>query len=121
MNTSATSNVLPLETLATRLSFSEMRAIEAAAEAGGITRSQWLRSAAVAYLNQSSEAHPRSIELTVLTEVMGLRLLVLNLFPAATPGLALETLRQIMIYAETAKHIEAAKVVHRSNEKRVPQ
>jgi hypothetical protein len=120
MKTSATTNVQPLEALATRLSSSEMQAVEAAAEARGITRSQWLRSAAVAYLNRSSEVHPPAIESTILTEVMGLRLLVLNLFPAATPGLALETLRQIMIYAETAKHIEAAKVVHRSNEKRVP-
>jgi hypothetical protein len=91
-----------------------MQAVEAAAEAGVITRSQWLRSAVVAYLNRSSEVHPRTIESTILTEVMGLRLLVLHLFPAATPGLALETLRQILIYADAAKHIEAAKAMHRS-------
>jgi hypothetical protein len=52
---------------------------------------------------------------------MGLRLLVLNLLPAATPGLALETLRQIMAYADFAKHTEAARVVRRSNESQLPE
>jgi hypothetical protein len=41
---------------------------------------------------------------------MGLRLLVLNLFPAAIPGLAHQSLYQIMAFAESAKHREAAKI-----------
>jgi hypothetical protein len=112
--TTTAPNVLRLETLATRLSSSEMRAVKAAAESAGITRSEWLRNAAVAHVDQSNGVSPHSLESTVLAEIMGLRLLVLNLFPAAIPGFAHQSLYQIMAYAESAKHREAAKVLRTS-------
>jgi hypothetical protein len=52
---------------------------------------------------------------------MSLRLVLLNLFAAATPGLALQTVRQIMNFAESTKHAEAAKVLRRLAEDTVPQ
>jgi hypothetical protein len=47
---------------------------------------------------------------------MGLRLLMVNLFAGATPGLALQNVYQIMEYADSAKYHEAAKVMRRSSE-----
>jgi hypothetical protein len=103
--------VLYSETLATRLSAAEMRAVEAAALTCGISRSQWLRDAALAHLQQSGHTSRISSESVVLSELMALRLLILNLFPAAIPGLPLESIRQIMAYADSRKHVEAAKSV----------
>ena len=74
---------LRVETLATRVSVGEMRAIEADAAARGITRSNWLRNAAVAYLNGFSLTTRVSLESTLLEEVMALRLVVLNIIPHA--------------------------------------
>lgn len=114
-------NGLRVETLATRLSSAEMRTVEAAAEATGITRSEWLRDAALAYLNRPSQTPSISFESTLLAEIMGLRSLVLNLFPAAIPGFAVGSVRQIMAYADSVKHGEAAKILRHSSENQVPE
>jgi len=91
----------------------EIRAVAADAAAAGITRSLWLRNAAMAYLGQSDPIRHSSLEPTVLAEIMSLRLVLLNLFAASTPGLALETVHHIMNFAELNKHAEAAKVLRR--------
>ena len=115
------SNDLQGTTLTTRLTAAEVRAVAAAAAAAGITRSLWLRNAALSYLSQSDPTRHSPIESAVLAEIMSLRLVLLNLFAAATPGLALQTVRQIMNFAESTKHAEAAKVLRRLAEDTVPQ
>jgi hypothetical protein len=112
------SNVLRTETLTTRLSPLEMRAVEAAAEVGGITRSEWLREAALAHLQQPNKTSDTPIELTILEEIVGLRLLMVNLFAGASPGVALQTIYQLMANADSVKH-EAAKAVRRSSDSQV--
>jgi hypothetical protein len=102
-------NMLRPETLATRLSTAEMCAVEAAAVAAGI-RSEWLREAVLAHLDRRDQPGKLSSHAVLLAEIMGLRLMMLNLFPAAIPGLAHESVRQIMAFAESRKRAEAAKV-----------
>jgi hypothetical protein len=114
--TSTGSNVLRTEILATRLSSSEMRAVEAAAEVGGITRSEWLRDAALSYLQHPHQKSTSPVDLTILEEIMGLRFLMVNLFARANPGLALQNVHQIMEHADSAKHNAAAKVMRLSSE-----
>jgi hypothetical protein len=109
------SNVLRVETLATRMTSKEMLAVKAAARNSGSSCSEWLRGAALAYLQQPHQKSTTPIEVTILEEVVGLRFLMLNLFAGATPGLALQTVRQIMAHADSAKH-EAAEVLRRSSE-----
>jgi hypothetical protein len=110
--TSTGSNVLRKETLATRLNSSEIRAVEAAAEVGGITRSEWLRDAALAHLRNPHQKSTTPIDLTILEEIIGLRFLMVNLFAGANPGVALQTVHQLMAHADAVKH-EAAEVVRR--------
>jgi hypothetical protein len=110
--TPAESNVFRVETLATRLNSSEMRAVEAAAKVGGITRSEWLRDAALTYLRNPHQKSTTPIDLTILEEIMGLRFLMVNLFAGANPGVALQTVHQLMAHADAVKH-EAAEVVRR--------
>ena len=112
-STVVSAKVLRVETLATRLTVAEMQAVEAAAAAEGISRSDWLRNAAVANLRQMEQAPGTPLESTILAELLGLRLVILNLFPLAIPGLAIESVRQIMAFADSAKHGEAAKVLRR--------
>jgi hypothetical protein len=112
--TSTGSNVLRIRTMATRLNSSEMRAVEAAAEVAGITRSEWLRDAALAYLRNPHQRSTTPIDLTILEEIMGLRFLMVNLFAGANPGVALQTVHQLMAHADAVKH-EAAKVRVRSD------
>jgi hypothetical protein len=113
--TPAESNVLRVETLATRVTSEEMRAVKAAARHSGSSCSEWLREAALAYLQQPHEKSTAPIELTILEEIMGVRFLLLNLFAGATPGLALQTVRQIMTHADKSKQ-EAAEIVRRSSD-----
>jgi hypothetical protein len=103
--------VLRGEILATRLSETEMRAaVDAAAGADGLNRSEWLRNAAIAHLHQADQPSRIALDSIVLAELMGMRLLILNLFAATNPGLPLVSLRQVMAHADSAKHVEAARV-----------
>jgi hypothetical protein len=108
-------DLLRVETLATRVTVGEMQAIEADASTRGITRSNWLRNAAVAFLKGTSPTTRVSFESTLLAEVMGLRLVILNMYPHATSRFSMSTLKQIMSFADSAKHAEAADVLRRAN------
>jgi len=112
--TKAGSDVHRIKILATRVTSTEMQAIEAAAASGGATRSEWLRASALAYLQRLNNTPPTVIEPMILEEILALRLLTLNLFAAATPGLALQTVHQIMVHADSSKHLEATRVVSRA-------
>lgn len=98
------------EILATRLSETEMRAVDAAAGTDGLNRSEWLRNAAIAYLHHADQPFKIALDSIVLAELMGMRLLILNLFAATNSGLPLLSLQQIMAHADSAKHVEAARV-----------
>jgi hypothetical protein len=89
-----------------------MRAVEASIEVAGITRSEWLRDAALAYLQHPHQESTTPIDLTILEEIMGLRFLMVNLFAGANPGVALQTVHRLMAHADAVKR-EAAKVVRR--------
>jgi hypothetical protein len=110
------SNVLRVETLATRITSEEMRAVKAAARNSGSSCSEWLREAALAYLEETGQKSTTPIELTILEEIMGLRFLMVNLFAGATPGVALQTVHHLMAHANAAKH-EAAEGVRRQASK----
>jgi hypothetical protein len=116
MKAISTSNVFRTQTLATRMNNAEMQAVEAAAKAVGMTRSEWLRETVVARLQQTDQAAPATLERSLLAEILALRLLILNMFAAAVPGFALTSLRQIMAYADSAKHAEVAKLLRNLNE-----
>jgi hypothetical protein len=79
-----------------------------AADAAGITRSEWLRETVVARLKQTDYGSPGTLELPLLPEISALKLLVLNMFAAAIPEFPLSSLRQIMAYADSTKHTEVA-------------
>jgi hypothetical protein len=106
------SNVLRVETVATRMTFEETLAVKAAAKHGGTSCSEWLRAAALAYLQESNKTSDTPIESSILEELMGLRFLLINLYAGATPGVTLQNVRQIMAHADEAKH-EAAEAVRR--------
>jgi hypothetical protein len=69
-------NNIRSETLATRLSTAEMCAVEAAAAAAGIRRSEWLREAVLAHLDHRVQPSKLSSESVLLAEIMGLRLMM---------------------------------------------
>jgi hypothetical protein len=109
----AESNVLRVETLATRITSEEMRAVKTAARNSGSSCSEWLREAALAYLQEPIETSDNTpIEVAILKEIMGLRFLMVNLFDGANPGVALQTVHQLMAHADAVKH-EAAEVARR--------
>jgi hypothetical protein len=115
--TPAESNILRIETMATRITSEEMQAVKTAARNSGSSCSEWLREAALAFLQEPIETSDNTpIEVTILQEMMRLRLLMVNLFAGALPGLALQNVYQIMEYADSAKYNEAAKVMRRSSE-----
>jgi len=104
----------PLEhTLATRVTFEELYDIRTAAFACGVTTSHWLRDAAIAFLKRNDGSQHAPLEPTILAEIMGLRLVVLNLYPHAIPGLSLANLHSVMAHAESVKHLEVARLLSR--------
>jgi len=106
-------NTPRIETLATRVSSAEMQAVEGAARAAGITRSKWLRDAALAHINSLDPTLQISLESTILAEIMGLRLLFLNILPAAIPGFTGESLQKIMRFADSTKRGQAEGILRR--------
>lgn len=107
----AESSVLRDTTVATRLSQVEAKAIEEAAKALSLTRSQWLRDAALAYLSQFMQGPNTSLQTTLLAEIRGLRILIANLFLNAGLGIPTATAGYILAYADSVKFIEAAKAL----------
>jgi hypothetical protein len=102
--------------VATRVTSEELSDIHAAAFACGVTTSQWLRNAAIACLKRNDGSQHAPLESTILAEIMGLRLVVLNLFPHAIPGLSLANLHSVMAHAESGKHLEVARLFSRTKD-----
>jgi hypothetical protein len=116
----STSNRLRPETVSTRLSPSEMRAVDGAVGAAGTTRSTWLREAVLSHLSQPEPTHPLSLESTILEEIMALRYLVINFFSMANLGISLQTLHGAMAIADKGKHGAAVRALDSPGENPTP-
>jgi hypothetical protein len=116
----STSNRLRPEMIATRLSSSEMCAVDAAVGVAGTTRSVWLRAAVLSHLGQSDPTCHSSLESTILQETMGIRYLILNLFARVNPGLGLQALHDVMAIADAGKHGAASRVLATPGENPTP-
>jgi hypothetical protein len=107
----AESTVLRDTTVAARLSLVEAKAIEAAAKAVGLSRSQWLRDAALSHLDQLTQGPHTSLQSTLVAEIRGLRLVIANLFLTAGLGIPIEAAKHILDHADRVKYVEAAKAL----------
>jgi hypothetical protein len=106
--------------VATRLTEAEFAEVESAAASAGQKVSEWLRYAALA---QAREEEERT-DLILLTEIVGMRALMLNLFAKASEGpLRKEDLRKISEYADAVKQRKAEEVLvqKRSKDPRTPE
>ena len=101
------------KTIATRLPKAEMEAVEAAANAGGKTCSEWLREAAIAHLKRPIPKKKSSPDPTLLAEVLGLRSIVVNLLSAVAVDLPKETVQRIVTQADSIKQGKAEEILQR--------
>ena len=93
--------------IATRLTETEFKEIEAAAANAGKKVGEWLRAAALAHARSSSGADEQTDPI-LLAEIMGMRSLMLNLFARASEGpLSTEDLRKISAYSDSVKEQKA--------------
>lgn len=100
------------QTIATRLPPAEVRAVEAAAEAAGQTCAEWMREAVLLHLKRPARKPKPAPDPTLLTELMGLRLLVHNLIGAAA-DLPPEKIQRIVEHADAAKEAKAEEILMR--------
>jgi hypothetical protein len=97
--------------IATRLTEGEFAEVESAATQAGQKVAEWLRDAA---LSQSRAKMNQDIDSILLTEIVGMRALMLNLFAKASEGpLSKEDLRKISQNAEAIKEQKAEEVLLR--------
>lgn len=109
--TSSASNRLRPGIVSTRLSPSEMAAVDAAISAAETTRSAWLRDAVMSHLGRPAPMPYLSLESTILDEVMGLRYLLVNFFARAIPGFSRQALHDIMATADNRKRSAAGRTL----------
>lgn len=94
-----------VKSVATRLTEAELGEIEAAASRDGKKVSEWLRDTALASVRAPDEERTDTV---LLTEIMGMRDLMLNLFAQASKGpLSSEDMRKISAYADSIKEQKA--------------
>ena len=101
-------------TLATRVSQAEAQAVEAAAKAAGLSRSNWLHKAAMCHLDQLELTPYTELKSTLVGEIRALRLVVANLFLKANLGIPIDTAVHILNFGDSVRHIEAAKALRSS-------
>lgn len=97
-------------TLTTKLTEEERRAVEAAAGAEMKTTGEWLRDLA---LEAVAENSGRSANSVALSEIIGVRLLLVNVLRTLATGqrLSAEAFDKLLDEIGTAKHELAAKLV----------
>lgn len=79
----------------------EYRQLQALAQARGLTVGEWCREVLLAQCKETSTTIP---EQTILAEVLGLRMIVINLFRALGNGqLSQETLEAVIRRADSEK------------------
>jgi len=90
--------------IATRLTETEFGEVEAAAANAGKKVAEWLREAALAHARAGQE----ETDPILLSEIMGMRSLMLNLFARASEGpLTTEDLRKMSTYSDSIKEQRA--------------
>ena len=95
--------------IATRLTDAEFGEVEAAAANAGKKVAEWLRDAAFAHARAGQEEQTDPI---LLTEIMGMRTLMLNLFARASEGpLTTEDLRKMSAYSDSIKEQNAQEFI----------
>jgi uncharacterized protein (DUF1778 family) len=93
--------------VATRLTDAEFSEVDAAASAAGKKVAEWLRDAALARARGVQD--DEETDQILLSEVMGMRSLMLNLFARASQGpISTEDIRKMSAYAESVKEQKAA-------------
>jgi len=93
--------------IATRLTETEFREVEAAAANAGKKVAEWLREAALAHARADAGAEEQTDPI-LLAEIMGMRSLMLNLFARASEGpLTTEDLRKMSTYSDSIKDQKA--------------
>jgi hypothetical protein len=103
------------KSIAPRLTAAEFAEVESAAASAGQKVAEWLRDAALAQVRAVEGEKTDSI---LLTEVMGMRALMLNLFAKASEGpLSAEDMRKISAYADSIKGQKAKEVLARRQRK----
>lgn len=108
------------EMLAARLTTTEMEAVDEAANISGVSRSQLVRHAVLTYLQVPRDQTDASIESTILTEILGLRYLLVNLIARANPEITYRTLYDIMSVADAEKHAAAVRALTTPNANPTP-
>ena len=99
-------------TIAARLPPEEVKAVEAAAEAAGQSRTDWMRDAFRLHLKRPARKKKPAPDPTLLAEFMGLRSLVQNLIAAAS-DLPEETVQRIAKHADSIKEGKAEEILKR--------
>jgi hypothetical protein len=97
------------KSIATRLSEAEFAEVESAAANAGQKVAEWLRDAA---LSQARGKVNQGTDPILLTEIAGMRALMLNLFAKASEEpLSQDDLRKISEYAEAVKEQKAEEIL----------
>ena len=101
----ASSDASRVKSVATRLTEAELSEVEAAASKVGKKLSEWLRDTALASVRAPQE---EQTDMVLLSEIMGMRALMLNLFAQASNGpLSAEDMRKMSAYADAIKEQKA--------------
>ena len=97
------------QTLTTKLTEAEHRAVEQAAQADGKTTGEWLRDLALRALR----GNVNSVEIIALSEIVGVRLLLVNVLRSIGTGQKLtpEAFDKLLDEIGTAKHELAGKLL----------
>jgi hypothetical protein len=104
------------KSVATRLSEAEFAEVESAAASAGQKVAEWLRDAA---LTQARGKVNQGTDPILLTEIAGMRALMLNLFAKASEEpLSQDDVRKISEYAEAVKEQKAEEVLSQWQRKR---
>ena len=94
-----------MKSVATRLTEAELSEVEAAASKVGKKLSEWLRDTALASVRAPQE---EQTDMVLLSEIMGMRALMLNLFAQASNGpLSAEDMRKMSAYADVIEEQKA--------------
>jgi len=101
----ASSDASRVKSVATRLTEAELSEVEEAASKVGKKLSEWLRDTALASVRAPQE---EQTDMVLLSEIMGMRALMLNLFAQASNGpLSAEDMRKMSAYADAIEEQKA--------------
>jgi hypothetical protein len=106
-------------TVSTKVSEEEYAQLEKQAEARGVTVSEWCREVLLAERERGEEASPD----TILAEVLGVRMLLLNTINRLLRGEGMmpEELRKLIAHVDQEKYRKLAERVEQQKARKKPQ